>query len=517
MRHRSLPELAMLLLLAAVYFAAAKIGLALAFVHASATAVWPPTGIALAANLVWGYRVWPGILLGVFLVNVTTEGTIATSLGIAVGNTLEGFVGAYLVNRFARGRRVFYRPQDVLRFAVLAGMVSTAVSATIGVTSLALGGVARWTDYGPIWLTWWMGDAGGALVVAPLLVLWIGRPRVRTSPRRLVEALLMLGCLVAIVQVAVGGWLGASVRNYSIDFLCIPILVLIAYRFGQRETATGAFVLSALATWGTLRGFGPFADATPNESLLLLQGFIAVTTVMAMLIAAAVAENRRAEADRSRLASIVRSSQDAIIGKSLDGTILSWNAGATSVYGYTAEEAIGRPISMLAPPHLVDEMARILERVRQGERVDAFETTRVTKDGRTITVTLSISPVTGAGGRIEGASAISRDVTERKRAEEAQRQSEVLLSVARLANAAAHEINNPLTAIMIPLQLLEIEQPMGSDSKKRLTVALESAERIRRIVARMQKVTRLEVAEQAEGLPERLDLLKSGPAGGPGP
>jgi nitrogen-specific signal transduction histidine kinase len=155
--------------------------------------------------------------------------------------------------------------------------------------------------------------------------------------------------------------------------------------------------------------------------------------------------------------------------------------------------------------------------VRQGERVDAFETTRVTKGGRTITVTLSISPVTGAGGRIEGVSAISRDVTERTRAEEAQRQSEVLLSVARLANAAAHEINNPLTAIMIPLQLLEIEQPMGTESKKRLTVALESAERIRRIVARMQKVTRLEVAEQAEGLPERLDLLKSGPAGSPGP
>jgi len=518
MRHRFLPGLAMLLLLAAVYFAAAKIGLALAFVHASATAVWLPTGIALAANLVWGYRVWPGILLGTaFLADLTTVGTIAMSLGIAIGNTLEGFVGAYLVNRFARGRHAFDRPQDVLRFAVLAGMVSTAVSATIGVTSLVLGGVTRSTYYAPIWLTWWIGNAGGAIVVTPLLVLWIGRPQVRVGPRRLVEALLMLGCLVAIAQVVFGGWLGASVRNSSIDFLCIPILVLMAYRFGQRETATGAFVLSALATWGTLRGFGPFADATPNEALLLLQGFMVVTTVMAMVLAAAVAENRRAEADRSRLASIVRSSQDAIIGKSLDGTILSWNAAATSVYGYTAEEAIGRPISMLAPPPLVDGVPRILERVRQGERVDAFETTRVTKDGRTITVILSISPVIGAGGRIEGASAISRDITERKRAEEAERQAQVLLSVTRLANAAAHEINNPLTAIVIPLQLLEIDQPMGTDSKARLKVALESAERIRLIVARMQKVTRLEVAEQAEGLPERLDLLKSGPAGAPGP
>jgi PAS domain S-box-containing protein len=472
MRSRSLADVAMLVLLAVVYFAAAKVGLMLAFVHASATAVWPPTGIALAANLVWGYRVWPGILLGAFLANVTTEGTIATSLGIAVGNTLEGFVGAYLVDRFARGGHVFDRPQDVLRYAVLAGMVSTAVSATLGVTSLALGGVARWTDYGTIWLTWWLGDAGGALVVAPLLVLWIGRPQVRVGPRRLAEAVLILGCLVAIVQVVFGGWFGPSVRNYSIDFLCIPILVLIAYRFGQRETATGAFVLSGLATWGTLRGFGPFASATPNDSLLLVQGFMAVTTVMAMVLAATVAENRRAETDRSRLASIVESSQDAIIGKSLDGTILSWNDAATALYGYTAGEAIGRPISMLAPPHLADEVPRILERVRRGGRVDAFETSRVTKAGRIITVSLSISPVTGAGGRIEGASAISRDVTDRKRVEEARRQSEVLLSVAQLANAAAHEINNPLTAIMIPLQLLVMEQPEGSDSEARLKVAL---------------------------------------------
>jgi PAS domain S-box-containing protein len=238
---------------------------------------------------------------------------------------------------------------------------------------------------------------------------------------------------------------------------------------------------------------------------------------MAMVLAAAVSENRRAEADRSRLASIVESSQDAIIGKTLDGTILSWNDAATSLYGYTASEAIGRPISMLAPPHFADELTRILERVRLGERVDAFETSRVTKDGRMIMVTLSISPVTGAGGRIEGASAISRDVTERKRVEEARRQADVLLSVARLANAAAHEINNPLTAIMIPLQLLAMEQEKGSESEARLKVALESAERIRVIVAGMQKVTRLEIADQAQGLPERLDLLKSGPPGGLGP
>ena len=137
----------------------------------------------------------------------------------------------------------------------------------------------------------------------------------------------------------------------------------------------------------------------------------------------------------------------------------------------------------------------------------------MTKDGRIITVSLTISPFTDARGRILGASAIARDVTERKRAEDTARRAETLLSVTRLANAAAHEINNPLTAILVPLQLLEKEQQDDSESRRRLTLALHSAERIRLIVARMQHIMKLEVADQPADLPERLDLLKSGPEG----
>ncbi len=133
----------------AIYFVAGKLALKLAFVNASATAFWPPTGIALAAFIVLGYRIWPGILLGAFLVNLTTAGSIGTSIGIAVGNTLEGLIGAYFVNRLANGRRVFDRPQDVFKFAVLAGLVCTTVSATVGVASLALGGFASWSQYRP--------------------------------------------------------------------------------------------------------------------------------------------------------------------------------------------------------------------------------------------------------------------------------------------------------------------------------------------------------------------------------
>jgi diguanylate cyclase (GGDEF)-like protein len=281
--------------LAAVYFVAAKLGLRLAFVHPSATAVWPPTGIALAALLIFGPRVWPAIFAGAFVANLTTAGSVATSIGIAGGNTLEGLLGSYLVQRFAAGRHAFGRPRNAFRFAVLAAAVSTVVSATCGVTSLALGGFARWADYGYIWLTWWLGDGAGALVVAPVLLLWSENPRVQWSPRQAVEAAVLLVCLLLVGQVVFGGRFPAQTKNYPLEFLCIPILLWAAFRFGARETATAILLLSAIAITGTLRGFGPFARESRNESLLLLQAFIAVISVTKLIVAAVVAERRRME------------------------------------------------------------------------------------------------------------------------------------------------------------------------------------------------------------------------------
>src|SRR2546430_12723448 len=173
-----------LLVLGGVYVVVGKIGASLAVAHSSATPMWLPTGIALAATLLLGYRVWPALLLGAFLVNVTTVGSVWTSLGIAGGSTLEGLLGAFLVQRFANGRRVFDRARDILAFAALAGLGSTAVSATVGVASLSLGGYASWERFGAIWLTWWLGDAAGARVAAPGLILWgVGRAA-RPAPGR---------------------------------------------------------------------------------------------------------------------------------------------------------------------------------------------------------------------------------------------------------------------------------------------------------------------------------------------
>lgn len=299
MRHftNSLPTL---IAVGIVYFVAGKLGLMLAFVHPSATAVWPPAGIALAAFLLLGYRVWPAIFFGAFLVNIVTAGSIATSIGIGTGNTLEGFVGAYLVNRFAGGLNAFDRARDIFRFALLAGLASTMVSATFGATSLALGGVADWANYGAIWLTWWLGDAAGDLIIAPLVMLWSTGSPLRWKRGQAIEAVVLLLCLFLAAQSVFGGWLPFEMKNYPLEFACIPFLVWAAFRFGPRESATAIFILSGLAIWGTLRGYGPFVRTTPNESLLLLQTFMGVIAVMITAMAAVLSERNRFDEERAR-------------------------------------------------------------------------------------------------------------------------------------------------------------------------------------------------------------------------
>ena len=175
--RRWMPILIGVPLLTAAYYAAGRLGLRLAVLNESATTVWPPTGIALAACLLFGRRLWPGVFLGALLVNLATSGSWPASLGIAVGNTLEAVLGCTLVRRYAGALRAFDRASDVFRFALGAAVVSTTVSATLGVLTLSLTGKADWSQFSAIWATWWLGDLGGDLVVAPLLILWGSKPR----------------------------------------------------------------------------------------------------------------------------------------------------------------------------------------------------------------------------------------------------------------------------------------------------------------------------------------------------
>ena len=294
MQSRRFSTLPVIGIVTIVYFIAGKLGLSLAFLYASASPVWPPAGIALAVLLLLGYRIWPAIFVGAFLVNAMTAGNAATSLAIAVGNTLEAVCGAWLVNRFADGTSVFDRPQGVFKFA-LAAAISTVISPVFGVTSLALGGFADWTNYGAIWLTWWLGDTTGDLLIAPLIILWSVASKRRWNRSQAVEVGVLLLLLFALSEAVFGGWLTISARNYPIAFICGPIVIWTAFRFTQRETATGIFILSAIAVWGTLYGFGPFVRETENQSLLALQSWAAVLTITAMALSAGMAERQRAE------------------------------------------------------------------------------------------------------------------------------------------------------------------------------------------------------------------------------
>lgn len=299
---RSLGYLAIVVALTAIYFVAGKLGLMMAFANPSASPVWPPTGIALATLLLLGYRVWPAIFLGAFLVNVTTAGSVATSIGIAAGNSLEALLGAYWVQRFANGRDVFDKPHDIFKAAVLAGGLSTAVSATLGVGSLTLGGFASWSEFESIWLTWWLGDVASDLIVAPLVVLWSLNPRVDWTRGETFKALVLLVVVVLMGVVLFGGFLPARVSDQPLTFLALPLLIWTAFRFGQREAVTANFLLSAIAIAGTLRGLGPFIGESPNESLLLLQAFLGVIAITTISLAAVVSERKRLEAQLRHMA-----------------------------------------------------------------------------------------------------------------------------------------------------------------------------------------------------------------------
>jgi diguanylate cyclase (GGDEF)-like protein len=282
-------------ILAVVYFVAGKLGLELAYVHASATAVWPCTGIAIAALLVYGFEIWPGILIGAFLVNLTTAGNVGTSIGIAAGNTLEGLAGWYLVSKLAAGKEAFARAQDIFKFALLAGMAATTISATIGVVTLAAGGFADWAAAGSIWSTWWLGDAVGAVIVTPLLLLWRENPRLQWSREQSFELAALFAGMMATAWVLFGGVFHAELKNYPLEYLCIPFLIWAAFRYGQREVATAICVLAGVAAWGTTHGFGPFAGQTRNTSLLLMQAFLGIAAITSLAVAAEVSEHRRSE------------------------------------------------------------------------------------------------------------------------------------------------------------------------------------------------------------------------------
>ena len=491
---------------AIVYFLLAKLGLRLASINPSASPIWPPSGWALAAVLLWGLRVWPAVLLAAFAVNLTTTGSIGTSFAIGLGSTLECLVTGYLIHRWSGGRATFDTPIRFARFASLCLSPGALIGATFGVLSLALGGFAAWAQFGSIWLTWWLGDAANMLVIAPVIVLWANAPPSSSDRGRLAEIAALLAATIAVGIVAFSPLIEQTAVRGPLSFLAVVPLILAALRHGPRDTATVALILACFAVWGAQMDGGPFARTTLNDFFLLLLAFIVSTSVPSMLLSADVAMRRRTEDHlhsaqdqldqrvQQRTAELARAIESlqgeveerkdvenelqqqrvhlieaqrlAVLGSwvwDVEAGKVSWSQQLFDIYGTKPEDFSGTFDDFLARVH-DDDRERVKDQITQGFmsgqsfRLDE----RIVRPNGEIRYLQSSGEVIkndrGEPVRMLG---ICQDVTDRKNAERALdeareqlAQSQKLEALGQLTGGIAHDFNNLLMIVSGHAQIL---------------------------------------------------------------
>ncbi|OGZ72975.1 MAG: hypothetical protein A2908_00145 [Candidatus Staskawiczbacteria bacterium RIFCSPLOWO2_01_FULL_38_12b] len=295
------------IILFAVYFFAARFGLGISPVSGFATLVWPPTGIALVALFIFGLDLWPAIFLGAFLVNRITGAPLAGALSIGIGNAMEAVIGAYLLKRFGF-REELERLKDVLTLVIFASLFSTAISATVGVTTLLLVHIVSLSSYLKTWIAWWIGDMLGNLIVAPFLFVWLSRSWFRSlgdrgsslksgqkvTLKRIGE---LIGVSLAIILIStfIFSSFGRNINFPSLIYLVFPLLIWLAIRFNPKTVISLILIISAIAILGTVSGFGPFTNETASQTLLQLQLFMGALSVTMLVLASVVMERRKAE------------------------------------------------------------------------------------------------------------------------------------------------------------------------------------------------------------------------------
>ena len=292
--------------LAAVYVVVARFGLMLDAVSGFATLVWPSTGLAVVALIVFGYRLWPGIAAGALITNLGVGAPLAVAAGIAAGNTGEALFGAWAVKRSTGGFPSLGRVRDMVAFIGLVAVGSTLISATLGVTSLRLGGIVDAQGSLDTWRAWWIGDLMGDLIVGPMLLLpWAWREATRKLGRRgLLEAAALGALLVAVNWLVFGARDEGAASLIREAYLAFPLLVWAAIRFGVRGAACANFIVSAVAVTGTVLGRGPFHMGSLSQSLLHLQVFMIVVVATTLILGATSEERRQAIVLRDSLISL---------------------------------------------------------------------------------------------------------------------------------------------------------------------------------------------------------------------
>ncbi len=447
---------------AAAYFIAGKLGLRLATLEGHTTAVWAPVGIGLAMVLLYGYQLWPAIFISALAVNATIPGTaFGAAFAIAIGNTLEILVAAYLVKRYANGARAFERARDVFTFSFFAGVVAPLIGATIGTLVLHFAGSLTWANFPKVWETWWLGDLGGAVIIAPVLILWLANHHIAWNREQDIEAVLLSLLLVSFAFFTLRG-------NLIFSYLITPVFVWGAFRFSQRETAAGVFGLTEIFLVETLYGYGPFVmnANSLNGALVLLQATMAATFVTMMALTATVVEQRRAkemlatqheEISRKNIAStaIIESVGEGLIFVDAKGKIVIVNPFAETMLGWNAADMIGKDYTEIFA--MEDEAGTVIPREQRpifqalttgrASTIESFMTPRyfTRKNGSRFPISITATPVI-VHGDIIGAIGVFRDITRAKAVDRAK---------SEFVSIVSHELRTPLSIIAMQSELLK--------------------------------------------------------------
>jgi len=469
-------------LLAAAYWASAKLSLLLAIPPGYAAAIWPASGIALAGLLVFGTRAWPGIWIGSLAANLPVEASIPASMLIATGSSLQAAVAAALVRRLIGIPYRFESPDQVVKFVAAAALCS-AIAPTFALVPLVAAHSLSPSELFRNWWTWWQGDACGMLLAAPLVLSWSVRGSVSWTARKVLEAALLGALLLMVAEFAFAGDLGRT-------FIVVPLIVWVAFRFGQREVTTATAAICAVAIWNTLqREIGPFAGHSLNEVLLLLLLFVSTMVFTGLILSAVLwqleramlAARRRAEGmlveSERRFRLMVESVVDyAIFMLDAEGRVTSWNAGAQRILGYQADEIVGERLARLYPQEdiALGKPQRELE-VASAEGRFEDEGWRERKDGSAFRAHVVVTAVRDDDGRLLGFAKVTRDLTERTRVEAEMIRARVAAEKASEAKSQflanmSHELRTPLNSLLILARLLA-DNPGGNLNPKQVQFA----------------------------------------------
>jgi PAS domain S-box-containing protein len=512
--------------LAAVYFAAGRLGLLIPIAQEHVTLLWAPTGIALAAVLRSGYAALPGIALGAFLVNLTAaSGPPGLALTIAAGNTLEAVTGAWLLRRFGF-RPTLERVRDVLLLIVFGVLAAPVMSATIGAASLAAFG--RLPPDQPVFNVagfWWLGDAMGALLVAPVLLTWTELPRHGVpSGKRILEAAALGAGLIVASDLTLTSWIDNPVIHPPLAFTLFPFLVWAALRFGRRGATTATLLAVAIAVWATMQGHSPFARGTLDERLIYLHTYMAVAAVTSLLLASVLAERRNAEAGLREGEERLRLALDAGGCGVWDWDVakgsVTWSEQLFGIHGIAPGDFQGRieDFTRLVHPEDAGRLGEAIQRtLREGaEYQEEFRIVR--PDGQVRWVGTRGRAFFDAQGHAVRMLGATLDVTERHEAEEERSR---LLAREREARAEAeaaneakdrflatlsHELRTPLAPVLAVVSGLENER-LPPELVRPLDVIRRNVELEARLIDDLLDLTRI-VRGKLELHPEVTDARK---------